>query len=1673
MNYNIYSEDGQTVKCVTDKLEYNGQFLGESSITFNVKSSYHIDFAIGDYILYRGEKYTFENVPTEKKVSEENVNGESFQYDNIKLSGRSIELSTADFNDFVGDAQSDISFTGQPNFSFVAATPLDLALRIQANMDRYYSGDKKWTIQMSPDYVVDEDHKNMLITVSNIFCWDALALFKSKYDINFIVRGRTVTIGTNGSVVGTTFKVGSYNGLYDMTRNVQSDQAIITRLSSYGNTTNINPRYYSLISAIVTAKTKSFIWGDAGGVKRLGIATDLESNCLYDTISAKVLNNQYTLPFTKGESIGTDNATGDARMCGLILDANSQISVTKSIYNEFMLAMNDDDISILPSGNYNINLSKFKISTNISVGGITNVSVTVKVFVKDMNSDNQAVIQTVTSPFGMGSALPITFTDTSFVVSKDIANPRFYILVTPHYISSTPNVNVSYTYEATTADNIQVIKTDRYTYYHIHTFTTEEASLYTEIANILQTANANGTIANYAPTTILSGVNKENITDLSHISYDPNSKLPNNMNVANLALPGFPTKTLAQWVDENKANYSWLQDYVNQGYTFSNEQFYPYVNSKNIGTLGIRPKTEYFTSEDATHKDIYPSLQYFSDNRNQIISVTNADGTPITDEGLFQNGQTPQQIKVTIHNLGFDFDEVKIGSTDPKLHMNSGYCGGKDFTIKGYSLDNIILTCDRVKDDSLGKYFPNVNSPLTNGDKFVITDIYMPTTYIEQASVELLKWNLKLLVKNDYTVYSYSLTPDNIFIKRLDDLVVDKTKTFHETIKEGDVLLIEDDNIGISGSITIDNIKITEGDGILPKYAITLKDTQTVGTFQKIQQQIDALTGGGGTSGYSSSQIGDISYASLKPKFLSKVEDDGTDYNLTVGKDLTVKGEANVNNFKTKGFIPQRYGSEIKNSGDAEFESITVRKTAFFRSITVSELKHIGGELALTPAAMICSKVEDNNDFYRCYFDTTDGKITVYQEFVIGDGARCQQFKYDNESNGYIRTKYYWRKVINVGEDYIDLSKSDYDTSIDNSIPSENDNIVQLGYFGNDENNNYRKSAIILSTVESDSPTQKMYQGINTYSLNNFLVKNEGYVDGVFHTDIFGNFFAGNPDDSSYVKYDITNGTQIKGKLSEGSTLADGTDINNLNVYKTNLILNSGFTGNYSTEKVAPDSNISDTEMYSDPLLHWQTDGTILDNEDSESGKAISLVNGSLSQIISYSLIIGEKYIFSFKASGTNINISIGGYTESIALTGVPTKYNIKFTCIDNTKGLDITISSCIFYEPQLILGVIIGDYQVSPGDSRKELSYFENIRYITDAIVNGNTSVLGGLIMSQIIKVGNYRDGSMINETGGMSGAYTTQNDPFIWGGGSLEKAIYTISKYKDNPAYQATDEEISHMSKFVVTHGGRAILTDMILRGYVYAVGGIFKSITSPNGAFKIDEVGNATLTGGKIGGFDISNNRIGANNDPASSINGMSLFDSMIIFNANNRQSVIGTWDALGTPILARFTDTEDAFLTKYGVSIDIRNKGADSVALDMGGGYTQGLCLKTHTSTQSETLNTYVHDVVVIGTSDVVITLPVMYPWYDGYVITITNLMTTNKVSIVPNHGYSYTYDSSSNSYTSNQINNFMIVDRGIKITTTEHYDLSNVSDCTTLVYHNDISNDNNIGAWVQHKHPRDW
>lgn len=257
---------------------------------------------------------------------------------------------------------------------------------------------------------------------------------------------------------------------------------------------------------------------------------------------------------------------------------------------------------------------------------------------------------------------------------------------------------------------------------------------------------------------------------------------------------------------------------------------------------------------------------------------------------------------------------------------------------------------------------------------------------------------------------------------------------------------------------------------------------------------------------------------------LRKDQNDSTTHRVAFGGGIEV-GSYQTGALGTGGAI------NVDGNGNslAEFDFLTVRKAASFRSISILELKHIGGELGLTAGAMKVSAVEELTSTWRCYFETTDGTKTVYQEFVARDQARCQTFRLAQDGSGMLTTKYYWRLVIGAGSNYIDLSKTDCDTgSMD---PEVGDEIIQLGYRGNDRPE--RQSAIILSAVASDAPSVKYYQGINSYSLTGAIVKDDGYdaTTGLFHTYTYGESYVGASDESTYMKFTPSDGVEIKGKV--------------------------------------------------------------------------------------------------------------------------------------------------------------------------------------------------------------------------------------------------------------------------------------------------------------------------------------------------------------------------------------------------------------------------------------------------------------------------------------------------------------------------------------------------------------
>ena len=282
--------------------------------------------------------------------------------------------------------------------------------------------------------------------------------------------------------------------------------------------------------------------------------------------------------------------------------------------------------------------------------------------------------------------------------------------------------------------------------------------------------------------------------------------------------------------------------------------------------------------------------------------------------------------------------------------------------------------------------------------------------------------------------------------------------------------------------------------------------------------------------------------------------------------------------------------------------------------------------------------------------------------------------------------------------------------------------------------------------------------------------------------------------------------------------------------------------------------------MFSPSLKYWEaTNATAQESELSESGKEVLVLSGgSLQQTMFFKVIANEKYIFSFRGKGQSITFSVGGYVENISLTSEWASYVSKFTTSFEGQIFSIRVTGdCTLCELQLERGTIKSSWGLSPLDNRSELAKYDSLTYLSN-LLKATTTIMGGVVNTGYINMGNLNDnGELAETTAGVSGIYNDESSVAYFAGGNLEKAIYTVATYIDNPNYTPTQEELNNMAKFVVTHGGRAILNDIILRGYIYALGGyfkgeinaekgVFKNVTSPNGNFEIDDDGNVSIVG-----------------------------------------------------------------------------------------------------------------------------------------------------------------------------------------------------------------------------------
>lgn len=836
--------------------------------------------------------------------------------------------------------------------------------------------------------------------------------------------------------------------------------------------------------------------------------------------------------------------------------------------------------------------------------------------------------------------------------------------------------------------------------------------------------------------------------------------------------------------------------------------------------------------EEAAFQDIFP-------HRLGTVSSVRSE------EQANKDGKKYTVYYVKDKDLPFNPDEYMIGGEVIHITFESGDLSGREFECNWHNDTQEFEIINTYPDENTqipgGNIIPNV------GDTYILTNIRMPDEYYPIAEEQY-----KQAVDSFLTEYSKDIS---IYSGNTDYIHVDKNSV---PLSLGQRVRLEDAQYFEAGYLDTRITRIERKLGNLSEASIDCSSAVSTSWKSSVDSTLNNLE-------YTLAQ--EMAQAFIR---LLKMGDTESPSDYTAFSSLRSRNEfinkrnpdiANELITFLKGLLVGKNGSgwTVLEDGttQAVVDRLYVKIKAVFDELEVKKKTHVGGEQIISPAGMKCVRVEELDESYRCFFLSEVDGVTINNEFTVGTLALAQEFNIKEGTSHNVSNRYYWREVTGVGSDYIDLSKTNADK--DSDVPAAGDDIIGLGHLTDIT----RQAAIILSSVNETSPSIIFYQGINSFSLAGKEVIGLGFDKSTGHAyiNVYGDAYIGAKDESTYIRYSQKGGVDIKGMfhIEQGSTgwrnmeglpdeiqaaadLAQKAQdaIDNAAVGSVNLLRNSGFTGDYESETLSSDTQLSaDTELYSKQLKYWTGVATV--SADSEAVSGYSAAIGSLSQ--SVSLIKGESYVISYKAKGTSVSVSCGSFSVSQPLTSSYQRYIHKITF--NGSGIFLISGTATVCDLQLERGTIATDWKPSILDNDKATAGFQSINYIASAIKDGSVDILGGLILANMIQLGNYKDGKLQKVTAGVSGIYNDDDDVAFWTGGTLQQAILTVMKFRNDPNYQPTDEEWANMANFVATHGGNAFF-----RGYIYALGGYFRGkVEIANGKILLNEDGSGQLANGNI--------------------------------------------------------------------------------------------------------------------------------------------------------------------------------------------------------------------------------
>lgn len=580
------------------------------------------------------------------------------------------------------------------------------------------------------------------------------------------------------------------------------------------------------------------------------------------------------------------------------------------------------------------------------------------------------------------------------------------------------------------------------------------------------------------------------------------------------------------------------------------------ANTNEIVPATNIPEGEYkllvdvtLTNESSSAKtlkvELLPSLLYFIDNTEKWeptfdVWIKNIFNTKKSDypsdasyvEGVWSPLRTEDEMVLTFSsgNLsGHDSWEFKVKKGGIAYDNSKVIVDANGNEVR--SEWRLTLIKSDAELETIKKYIPYKDFNAKAGDTFFFTGIILPHQYVLSAEKDVTSWKQDNLDEVKDIKPQWVISLDKVRAHREDaDRLID-------LLHVGAVLTLKDKrftkNVGerqVLQSITFE----WQETFVLPTINVVLSDkvTTSLSTTAMLQGKVDALARQvGGLSNLEQiiRKVGGLLY-------LRKDGFEDTSYSPTRFADI-VSSE----NFKPGAIGGSGWGAYTDENGNSviEADKLFIRNEMQVNSLIVNQIAALGGTKILSAADMTISAVEpvvldDGSVGERCFFDTKGSSKSNL--FAVDDIAYSDVFDSEN-----LELKYYKRRVVDVGVDYITLSTTDKDGE---GSPQVGDIIVQFGNF----TDTTRQSFIIIDPLNGGKI--EIYAGVNSFNLTDKNMIGMGVNPTTNKAFLYGYgdmFFGDRNRVSNFITFQggkmIVNAEVIFG--------ADSTGLSNLSEFNT------------------------------------------------------------------------------------------------------------------------------------------------------------------------------------------------------------------------------------------------------------------------------------------------------------------------------------------------------------------------------------------------------------------------------------------------------------------------------------------------------------------------------------------